>query len=562
MAYNVNFLRGTAESYKALATRSVDTFYFTTDDNNLYLGDVKLSNGADLAKEVLRIAQNERDIEAIEEQLQDLIGSGAGSIQDMIDASIKVAKEALELKITANEDAIKAINDETNGILALAKKDAESKVKALAEGAVKTNADDIDALETRATNLETTVNKLDGADTVEGSVKAQLKAVKTELEGKIVDSMYDDTDVKKSIADNAAAAKNAQDEVDALEIVVANNATDAKVTLATAATATEGYLKTYVITQGTTEVGKIDIPKELVVTGGEVVVNPDGKPAGTYIKLTIANQEAPIFINVKDLVDVYTAAQGATQVQLTISETNEISAVIVAGSIGTTELTDASVTAAKLADNAKALFDEAGAAADAETAAKGHADSLNTAMDKRVKELEDAVGEGGSVETQITTAIEGLDANVTSAAVDAGKGLQVNVVEADGKVTAVNVTGNFDAAYDALGAATTAKSEAIADAATKANTAETNAKAHADSLNTAMDTRMKVVEAASTDAVKEVVSGTDNGTIKVDGENVAVTGLGTAAYANSSAFDINGSAATAEANAKKYVDDALTWGSF
>jgi hypothetical protein len=159
--------------------------------------------------------------------------------------------------------------------------------------------------------------------------------------------------------------------------------TGSQVTIDTSTT-TEGYLKTYTIKQGTTEVGKIDIPKDLVVASGEVVVDPDGQTAGTYVKLTIANQEAPVYINVADLVDAYTAQSSATQVQLAISGTNEISATIVAGSIGATELAtnavttvkiaDANVTAAKLADDAKALFDTKGSADTALENAKDYTD--------------------------------------------------------------------------------------------------------------------------------------------------------------------------------------------
>lgn len=49
------------------------------------------------------------------------------------------------------------------------------------------------------------VDKLDGEDTVEGSVKAQIKALKTEIEGQITASGYDDTEVKKSIKANTDA---------------------------------------------------------------------------------------------------------------------------------------------------------------------------------------------------------------------------------------------------------------------------------------------------------------------------------------------------------------------
>lgn len=48
-------------------------------------------------------------------------------------------------------------------------------------------------------------DKLDGEDTVEGSVKAQIKALKTELEGQITASEYNDTEIKKSIKGNTDA---------------------------------------------------------------------------------------------------------------------------------------------------------------------------------------------------------------------------------------------------------------------------------------------------------------------------------------------------------------------
>lgn len=63
--------------------------------------------------------------------------------------------------------------------------------------------------------------------------------------------------------------------------------------------------------------------------------------------------------------------------------------------------------------------------------------------------------------------IAALDATVPSAAVDAGKGVQVTVTETDGKIEAVTVSGNYDKVYDALGAA---------------DAAEDNAKKYADDL--------------------------------------------------------------------------------
>jgi len=85
---------------------------------------------------------------------------------------------------------------------------------------------------------------------------------------------------------------------------------------------TAGYLKTYILSQGVgtgkTEIGKIDIPKDLVVTSGSLVhgtwngntFTEDLEGPDTAIKLVIANQEEPVYINTKDLVDYYTAGNG------------------------------------------------------------------------------------------------------------------------------------------------------------------------------------------------------------------------------------------------------------
>ena len=110
-----------------------------------------------------------------------------------------------------------------------------------------------------------------------------------------------------------------------------------KIGIATKETANAGFLKSYTFTGSDGKTVDIDIPKDLVVTKGEIVK----EGADTFIQLTIANQVAPVKINVKDLVDVYIPEKDAAKVQLAISGTNEISATIKAGSIAKTDLADA-----------------------------------------------------------------------------------------------------------------------------------------------------------------------------------------------------------------------------
>lgn len=94
------------------------------------------------------------------------------------------------------------------------------------------------------------------------------------------------------------------------------------------------YAAIYHLTKDGTNTGAaINIPKDLFVKSGEIVDNPAGQPTGKYIKLTLQNQTDPIYINVADLVDAYTAGNG-----ITISVTNEVSAKVVAAnglSVGT-----------------------------------------------------------------------------------------------------------------------------------------------------------------------------------------------------------------------------------
>lgn len=86
------------------------------------------------------------------------------------------------------------------------------------------------------------------------------------------------------------------------------------------------YAAIYHLTKDGVNTGAaINIPKDLFVKSGEIVDNPTGQPAGKYIKLTLQNQDEPIYINVADLVDAYTEGNG-----ITISNTNEISAKVVA----------------------------------------------------------------------------------------------------------------------------------------------------------------------------------------------------------------------------------------
>ena len=90
------------------------------------------------------------------------------------------------------------------------------------------------------------------------------------------------------------------------------------------------------------------------------------------------------------------------------------------------------------------------------------------------------------------------------------------------------------------------------DTAGSASAAETNAKNYADSLASNYATAAQGAKADS--AVQSVTTGTTNGTVAVDGTDVAVKGLGSAAFTDTTAYDASGAASTAETNAKNYAD--------
>ena len=270
---------------------------------------------------------------------------GDAYTSEEVDAAIKALEDG---DVKTNKDNIATLmgNDTTEGSLAKAVTDVttyiDQEIKKLADGDVKTNKE---AIET-----------LTGNDTTTGSLAKALKDAKE----------YADQQVGTLEAGQVKTNKEAIGTLDSLEttakadLVTAINevrnavsvgGTAAAITMDISKT-TEGALKSYIIKQGENTIGTIDIPKDMVVVSGTVEVDPTGQEKGTYIKLGLANVEEPLYINVGSLVDIYTAQESATQVQIAIdSSTRKISATIVAESITATELADDAVTTVKIADN-------------------------------------------------------------------------------------------------------------------------------------------------------------------------------------------------------------------
>lgn len=142
----------------------------------------------------------------------------------------------------------------------------------------------------------------------------------------------------------------------------------AEYTIAKLTTAETGYLATYQLQKDGTGVGeKINIPKDYLVKSAAVKTStgtgdPSGFDAGVkYIDFTIntydtqsgSGTESHIYLNVADLVDVYTSGSAADDtVKIAISTDNKISATV----------TDKGITLAMLADDVQTAIGKAGTA--------------------------------------------------------------------------------------------------------------------------------------------------------------------------------------------------------
>lgn len=145
------------------------------------------------------------------------------------------------------------------------------------------------------------------------------------------------------------------------------------------------------------------------------------------------------------------------------------------------------------------------------------------------------------------------------------------IAEATTKANAAKDAAIAAAATDATQKANAAKEGAIAAIDGKVATAiqgldvaDTAVEGQYVSSVSETDGKIKITRAPLPSAAT-LVEGTENGTVKFNGKDVKVHGLGSAAYANTDAFDSKGAATAAQAEAikqaKAYVEQLLTWGS-
>lgn len=295
--------------------------------------------------------------------------------------------------------------------------------------------------------------------------------------------------------------------------------------------------KTYTFKQLNKTIATINIPKDMVVSGGVVETytdetapvdpsKPDGSKlaAGTYIVLTIANKaKDKLYIPADSLIEYVTSGSAdgdpimvkvdsAThKVTATLSDKGIATEKIADGAITTIKIKDANVTVAKLANNAVETDKiKDGAVTDAKLA-KAVTDKLAQIVDgdtttKGIVKLSDTVSEDNttaatpkavnSVKELATTA----DTNASTAKSDAAEAKTIAGEAKTAATTASNTaTTASTTAAEAKELATTADTNATAaqNAATEAKTTAGTAKSTAAEAKT-------IAEAAKTTAEGKV----------------------------------------------------------
>lgn len=236
------------------------------------------------------------------------------------------------------------------------------KITNIADGTEATDAASFGQLTTVSSALNTRIDGITVANlsagiatALTGTFDAKGSAATAKTEAITVANAYTDTAKTEAIS----SAKEYTD----TEIGKINTSlTSLNVTVEKQVTAAEGFAATYIVKQGGAQVGEaINIPKDFLVKSGEVkTCEADNAPVTGYKKgdkyldfvvNTVTDDETAkhIYIKLTDLVDVYTAAQGATEVSVVIDEHNVVSASLVDGGITTAKIKDANVTEAKLA---------------------------------------------------------------------------------------------------------------------------------------------------------------------------------------------------------------------
>ena len=342
---------------------------------------------------------------------------GLTTYDGKIKGYVNEKESALDAKIAAEKNRAEGVEGTLTGLTTDAKdnlvaaiNEVDSNANAAAVAA-KATQDDVNALETLVGEIpagaiaKTVTGYIDEAA---GKVAADLTA----LDGSLKAVAKSGAAADVSIADEGGKITATTVEGALAELAEAISATStAGAVTCVKDTEAEGVAARYTFSQGGTPIANavIDIPKDMVVKSGKVLTNPEGKPAGTYLVLTLANAtEDKIYIDVTTLIEYVTGGETA-EIAVSVDPTTHV----------------VTSTVKKIAATKIVYKPSVGETPEVSVAA-----ALN--------DIYDQIGEGGGVAIQISAAIAGLDATVNQLGTgENGTGLTLQVIETDGILTAV-----------------------------------------------------------------------------------------------------------------------------
>ena len=282
------------------------------------------------------------------------------------DSSVYYSKATMETYaksgVTAYVGQIITLVDEANKTCEayMISNEAGTLVKLASTTASGDLAADVVTLQGQVADLISKVGKAAEGKVAATGLYALIDEVKALAEGKVASVGATDTSV---VVGGTATAPTIQVQIskdsnnalslatDGLKVVVPD-VTHPEYTIVEDKTGAD-YSAVYHLTKDGVNVGAaINIPKDMVVKSGTVETNPEGKPAGTYLVLTLANAtEDKIYINVGDLIEYVTAGDSPDgMVIVSVSDDHKVTATL-----GNASITEAKLHADVTAKLAKAV---------------------------------------------------------------------------------------------------------------------------------------------------------------------------------------------------------------
>lgn len=512
--------------------------------------------------------------------------------------TVNTAATKLEKKVTANTTAIGVINGEGVGSIKKALADAKSYTDGVktdligaeategtikhAEKLAKDAATAVTAEKERAEGIETQlrsdvdakVKSVEGTDTVVATTTEHAVSVSLKTSDKGNVKFTQDTNgLSANVTIPAATVTGIKaddkfltltDKLVGADVSIAYDAADKKIYL---------YGKDKIKANAVSSIDCKDFIKDGMLSNAELVTNPEGQKAGTYIKLTWNTDagDKEMYLDVTSLIDVYTAkADGGLNLEdhAFSVDTTKIATVEsvngVAGKVATLEGKVGSAAAGETAATGlfKGVADNK-AAIDAEvTRAKGAEQANATAIkDLKAQVAKDVVTVENAADDKYVTVTKAKDNNAYTVA---SKGIDTAIkTAADAvKVSVTNgtyINGSVDAAGRAITLSETVQEVATSGEAAKGLAEASDVKAYVDgkvSGKNVSATGDTLVSASAADN-KVTVTATKALTDAVAHANSAVQSVngkeGTAVVLNATEIEVGAEvgeqAATAKVNA-------------